>query len=109
MIGLKSKTLRRPTGEEDDMVRKCTNQLSRERLCGWLLGAFTDASVADVLLPEHTQEAPLAAHVEHVQAAAIGEVGGHCFRAIEQDGDNQGAIHVDLGSYADAVFAKQLI
>ena len=27
--------------------------------------AFMDASVADVLLPEHTQEAPLAAHVEH--------------------------------------------
>ena len=29
----------------------------------WLLGAFTDALVADVLLPEHTQEAPLTAHV----------------------------------------------
>ena len=32
----------------------------------WLLGTFTDALVADVLLPEHTQEAPLTAHVEHV-------------------------------------------
>ena len=28
--------------------------------------AFTDALIADVLLPEHTQEAPLTAHVEHV-------------------------------------------
>ena len=28
--------------------------------------AQADASVADVLLPEHTQEAPLTAHVEHV-------------------------------------------
>ena len=28
-------------------------------------GSFTDALVADVLLPEHTQEA-LTAHVEHV-------------------------------------------
>ena len=41
--------------------------------------------------------------------AAIGKGGGPCFRAIEQDGDNQGAIHVDLGSYADAVFAKEWI
>ena len=32
----------------------------------WLLGAFTDAMVADVLPPEHTQEAPLTTHVEHV-------------------------------------------
>ena len=31
-----------------------------------LVGAFTDALVADVLLPEHTQVAPLTAHVEHV-------------------------------------------
>ena len=31
----------------------------------WLFGEFTDAMVADVLLPEHTQEAPLTAHVEH--------------------------------------------
>ena len=31
-----------------------------------LLGAFMGAMVADVLLPEHTQEAPLEAHVEHV-------------------------------------------
>ena len=30
---------------------------------GWLLGAFTDALVADA---EHTEEAPLTAHVEHV-------------------------------------------
>ena len=49
--------------------------------------------VADVLLPEHTQEAPLTAHVEHVLAAAIGEGGGAvgggpCFGAIEQNGDN---------------------
>ena len=72
-----------------------------------MLGAFTDASVAGVLLPEHTQEAPLAAHVEHISAAAIGEGGGPCFIAIEQNGDNQGAIHVDLGSYADAMFAKK--
>ena len=74
-----------------------------------MLGAFTDALVADVLLPEHTQEAPLTAHVEHVKAAVIGKSGGPCLRAIEQDGDNQGAIHVDLGSYADAVFAKEWI
>ena len=40
---------------------------------------------------------------------AIGEGGGQCFRAIEQDGDNRGAIHIDLGSYADAVFAKKSI
>ena len=33
--------------------------------------------------------------------------GGPCFRAIVQDGYNQGAIHVDLGLYADAVFAKE--
>ena len=33
--------------------------------------------------------------------------GGPCFRAIEQDGDNRGSIHVDIGSYADAVFAKE--
>ena len=66
--------------------------------------------VADVLLPEHTQEAPLTAHVEeHVYAPAIGEGGGPCFRAIEQNGDNQGTIHVDLSLYADAVFAKQWI
>ena len=38
---------------------------------------------------------------------AIGEGGGTCLRAIEQDGDNKGAIHVDLGSYADAAFAKE--
>ena len=31
-----------------------------------MLGAFTDAMVADVLLPEHTHEAPLTAHVGHV-------------------------------------------
>ncbi len=30
------------------------------------LVAFTDAMVADVLLPEHTQEAPLTAYDEHV-------------------------------------------
>ena len=27
---------------------------------------FKDASVANVMLPEHTQEAPLAAHVEQI-------------------------------------------
>ena len=35
--------------------------------------------------------------------------GGPCFRDIEQNGDNQGAIHVDPGSYADAMFAKKWI
>ena len=33
--------------------------------------------------------------------------GGLRFRAIHQNGDKQGAIHADLVSYADAVFAKQ--
>ena len=36
----------------------------------------------------------------------IGEGSGPCLRAIKQNGDNQSAIHVDLGSYADAVFVK---
>ena len=40
--------------------------------------------------------------------AVIGEGGGPCFRAIKQNGDNQGAIHVDLGSYADAVFDEKV-
>ena len=40
--------------------------LSKQGCCCRLLGAFTDALVADVLLPEHTLEAPLIAHVEHV-------------------------------------------
>ena len=66
-----------------------------------------DAMVADVMLQEHTQEAPLTTHIEHVLAPAIGE--GPCFRAMEQNGDNQGTIHVDLSLYADAVFAKQWI
>ena len=43
------------------------------------------------------------------RAAAIGEGGRPCFRAIKQIGDYQGATHVDLGSYDDAVFAKQWI
>ena len=32
--------------------------------------------------------------------------GGSRFRSIQQHGDNQCALHVDRGSYADAVFAK---
>ena len=38
----------------------------RRRCRGWMLGAFTDTSVADVLLPERTHETPLAAYIEHV-------------------------------------------
>ena len=38
----------------------------RGRSHGCLLGAFTDTSVADVLLPERTHETPLAAYIEHV-------------------------------------------
>ena len=52
-----------------------------------------DASVADVLLPEHTQEVPLTAHVEHIYAAAIGKGGRPCFRAIQQNGDHQSTIY----------------
>ena len=52
------------TGREDGMRRRCPNRRCRRR--DWLVGAFRDASVADVLLPEHMQEAPLAAQVEHI-------------------------------------------
>ena len=68
MLGLKSMTLR--TGRDDDMRWRCPNQ--RRRRCRrrddavGLVGAFTDALIADVLLPEHTREASLTAHVEHV-------------------------------------------
>ena len=66
-----------------------------------------DALVADVLLPE--QYAGGAFDSACRTRLGDGKGGGPCFRAIEQDGDNQGAIHVDLGSYADAVFAKEWI
>ena len=66
----------------------------------WFYGTFKDALVANVLMPEHTQEALLAADVEHIEAAPIGDSGGPRFRAIERNRGNQGAIHVDLGSYA---------
>ena len=49
------------------MLWGCPNQRrQRCRRRDDAVGAFMDALVADVLLPEHTQEAPLAAHVEYV-------------------------------------------
>ena len=93
------------------MRKRCPNQSRRHcrRRYDAVACLMSSRMVADVLLPEHTQETPLAAHVELIYAAAIGEGGRPCFRAIKQNGDNQGAIHVDLGSYADAVCAKQWI
>ena len=41
--------------------------------------------------------------------ASIGEGGDPFVRAIEQNGDNQDTLHVDLSLYADAVFVKQWI
>ena len=49
-----------------EMSEPAQAELSLEGCCCWLLGAFTDALVDDVLLSEHTHEAPLTAHVEHV-------------------------------------------
>ena len=60
-----------------------------------------DVLVAVLLLPEHTQETALAAQVEHVQARTIGKGAGSRF-----NGDNTGAIHVNLVLYADAVCGK---
>ena len=57
------------TGREgwgEDMLR-CPNQ--RRRRCRRrddAIGCLVRSRIADVLLPEHTQEAPLTAHVDHV-------------------------------------------
>ena len=84
MFGLKSSTFR--TGREDGTRRRCPSQCRRrcrrrDEAVGSWRGKFMDASVADVLLPEHTQEAPLAARVEYIEAtAAIGEGAEPCLR-----------------------------
>ena len=49
-----------------EMSEPAQAALSSDGRCCWLLGAFKDALIADVLQPEQTQEAPLTTHVEHV-------------------------------------------
>ena len=67
MLGLKSKTFR--TGREDGSGGDVRTRAGSVVVGGMMLlvawcvhGCFG----ANVLLPEHTQEAPLTAHVEHV-------------------------------------------
>ena len=61
MFRLKAYTL--STGRED--VRNSAGGVVGGEMMELVPRCVTDASVANVLLSEHTQEAPLAARVEH--------------------------------------------
>ena len=60
-----------------------------------------------IKLPFLRTTEPLFRTYEHSDYRTFGLESSHRFRAIEQNVDNLGAIHVDLGSYADAMFAKK--
>ena len=95
-------------------MRRCPNQ--RKRRChrrddavGFFVRSCFGCWYA-VARTQHTQEAPLVSHVgqAYVSAAAIGEGGGPCFRAIKQNGGSQGVIYVNLVYfYADELFAEK--
>ena len=62
-----------------------------------------------MLLPEHSAGGAFDSACRTRLGAGDRRGWWPCSRVIEQNGDNQGTIHVDLSLYADGVFAKQWI